>query len=469
MASTEIASLSEMTRSRAARRLAVLAGLAGIYFVAGKLGLRLAFVNASATAVWPATGIALAACLLFGLWVWPGILLGAFLVNLTTTGSVATSIGIGVGNTLEAIAGAYLIDRFAGGRGALDHARDVVKFAVFGAMLSTAISATCGVTALALSGLAGWSEYGSIWLTWWLGDAAGALIVAPLVLLWSARPRAPRRLRELLEAAVLLVSLAFAGLLVFGGYFPSRVKTYPLEFLCIPFLLWAAIRFARREAASAVLLLSGIAVWGTLRGFGPFARESQNESLLLLQAFMGVVSVMTLTLAAEVSERRQVEEQLRRLAVSDPLTGIANYRQLIAVLEWEIRRSEQTGTSFAVVFLDVDGLKKINDRYGHIAGSRALCRVASVLRLESRAMDTAARFGGDEFALVLPEIDEAKAWQAARRVSEHLLRDDESPTISVSLGVAVYPRDGETSDALLGAADRILYERRARYDGDANA
>jgi diguanylate cyclase (GGDEF)-like protein len=451
-----------MTPSRAVRRLAVLAGLAGTYFVAGKLGLRLAFVNASATAVWPPTGIALAAFLLLGLRVWPGILLGAFLVNLTTAGSVATSIGIGVGNTLEGLVGAYLIDRFAGGRGALDHARGVFKFAVFGALLSTAISATCGVTTLALGGLARWPEYGTIWLTWWLGDAAGALIFAPLVLLWSARPRTPRRLRDLLEAAVLLVTLALAGLLVFGGYFPSRVKTYPLEFLCIPFLLWAALRFARREAVSAVLLLSGIAVWGTLRGFGPFARESQNESLLLLQAFMGVVSVMTLTLASEVSERRQVEEQLRRLSVSDPLTGIANYRQLIAVLEWEINRSERTGRPFALVFLDVDGLKDINDRHGHVAGSRALCRVARELQVSSRSMDTAARFGGDEFALVLPEIDEAEAWRAARRVSEQLTLDGETPPVSVSLGVAVYPRDGATADELLGAADRILYEMKAR-------
>jgi len=443
----------------------VLAGLAGIYFVAGKLGLRLAFVNASATAVWPPTGIALAAFLLLGLRVWPGILLGAFLVNLTTAGSIATSIGIGVGNTLEGLAGAYLIDRFAGGRGAFDHARDVFKFAVFGAIFSTAISATCGVTTLILGGLARSSEYGSIWLTWWLGDAAGALIVAPVVLLWSARPRNPFGLRQLPEAAVQLASLALVGLLVFGGYFPSPVKTYPLEFLCIPFLLWAALRFTRREAATAVLLLSGIAVWGTLRGFGPFARESQNESLLLLQAFMGVVSVMTLTLAAEVAERRQVEQQLRRLSVSDPLTGIANYRQLIAVLEWEINRSERTGRPFALVFLDVDGLKDINDRHGHVAGSRALCRVARELQLSSRAMDTAARFGGDEFALVLPEIDEAEAWQAARRVSEQLTLDGETPPVSVSLGVAVYPRDGATADELLAAADRILYATKARGKG----
>jgi len=166
-----------------------------------------------------------------------------------------------------------------------------------------------------------------------------------------------------------------------------------------------------------------------------------------------------------VAERRQVEQQLRRLSVSDPLTGIANYRQLIAVLEWEINRSERTGRPFALVFLDVDGLKDINDRHGHVAGSRALCRVARELQLSSRAMDTAARFGGDEFALVLPEIDEAEAWQAARRVSEQLTLDGETPPVSVSLGVAVYPRDGATADELLAAADRILYATKARGKG----
>ncbi len=324
------------------------------------------------------------------------------------------------------------------------------------------MSATCGVTRLVLGGFARWADYGNIWLTWWLGDVAGALVVAPVVLLWSANPRVPWNRRQALEAAALGAALVIVSALAFGGFFPSRTKDYPLEFLCIPILLWAAFRFGAREAATAVLLLSGIAIRGTLHGYGPFVRDTQNESLLLLQAFLGVICVTKLMVASVVGERRRVEAQLRHLSVSDPLTGLANYRQLIAVLEGEIRRSQRTERPFALVLMDVDGLKKINDRHGHLVGSRALCRLAAALRGASRAIDTAARFGGDEFALVLPETDEAEAWQVAHRVEERLPRDGEKPRISASSGVAVYPGDGETVEALIVVADRALYEMKAR-------
>jgi diguanylate cyclase (GGDEF)-like protein len=263
------------------------------------------------------------------------------------------------------------------------------------------------------------------------------------------------------EAALLLLSLSIVGAIVFGGLFPSDVKNYPLEFLCLPLLIWAAFRFGQREVATVVAMLSGIATWGTLHGLGPFARNAQNESLLLLQTFMAVTALTTLTLAAVVSERRGAEKRLRRLAVSDPLTGLGNYRRLIASLEGEIRRSRRNERPFALLFLDLDDLKRINDRYGHLMGNRALCRVADVLRVSCRSIDTAARFGGDEFALVMPETREATAWQVAHRIQDDLAGDTEQPVLSLSVGVAEYPRDGETVEALLGVADHALYEAKA--------
>ena len=436
-------------------------GLAVVYFVAAKLGLRLAFVNPSASAVWPPTGIALAAYLIYGARVWPAILAGAFLANLTTAGSVATSIGIAAGNTLEGLLGAYLVERFAGGRQAFARPRNAFHFAVLAAGLGTTVSATCGVTSLALGGFAPWADVGRIWLTWWLGDGAGALVVTPAVLLWHENPRVQWTGRQAAEAAALLAGLLLVGLAVFGGVFPSGTKTYPLEFLCIPMLLWAAFRFGARETATAILLLSVIAIRGTLRGFGPFARETQNESLLLLQAFIAVIAVTKLIVAAVVSERRRMEGHLRDLAVRDPLTGLANYRQLMAALEAEIRRSQRTQREFAVLLLDVDGLKRINDRHGHLVGSRALCRLAAVLQVSCRAVDTAARYGGDEFALVLPETDAAAAGQVAARVLERLKQDVETPRIKASFGVALFPRDGTTAEAILSGADRALYGMKA--------
>lgn len=445
------------TYSRLWRSLATVVGLAAVYFGAAKLGLSLAFVNPSATAVWPPTGIALAAFLIFGARVWPAILVGAFVANLTTAGSVATSIGIAAGNTLEGLVAAYLVDRFAAGRQAFGRPRYAFRFAVLAAAVSPLLGATCGVTSLALGGFAPWADYGRIWLTWWLGDGAGALVVAPVVLLWYENPRIEWTRRQVAEAAALLASLVGVGLIVFQGAFPTPIKNYPLEVLCIPILLWAAFRFGARETASATLLLAVIAIHGTLGGFGPFARDTQNESLLLLQAFIAVIAVTKLIVASIVAERRRMEGHLRDLAVSDPLTGLANYRQLMVALEAEIRRSQRSERPFAVLLLDVDGLKRINDRHGHLVGSRALCRLAEVLHTSSRAVDTAARYGGDEFALVLPETDEPAARQVAGRIAERLTQDVESPRLAASVGVAVFPRDGTTAEAILSGADRALY------------
>ena len=442
--------------------LAAIGILAAIYFVVGKLGLSLALVNPSATAVWPPAGIALAALLVLGYRVWPGILLGAFLVNLTTAGSAATSVGIAIGNTLEGLIGAYLVNRFASGRNAFHRAQDTFKFAFLAGMLSTTASAAFGVTILALGGFASWANYGSIWLTWWLGDAVGDVVVAPLLILWSSNINARWNLPRVLEVVVLAVCLLLVGQIVFGGLFLPAAKNYPLEYLCIPFLIWAAFRFGQREAATATLVLSAIAIAGTLHGFGPFVRGSRNESLLLLQAFMGVMAVMTMAFSSVFAERQRAEEQARHLAVSDPLTGLANYRKLIDVLDAEIKRSGRTGRSFALLLLDLDGLKKINDTCGHLTGSRALCRLADVLRIYCRDMDTAARHGGDEFALVLPEAEAKAARQVASRIFERLVSDGEHPPLSVSTGAAVYPEDGETIETLMRAADRALYKRKRR-------
>ncbi|HKM90233.1 MAG TPA: MASE1 domain-containing protein, partial [Candidatus Acidoferrales bacterium] len=165
-----------MPHSRFPKDLAIGCALFAAYVVAGKLSLRLAFLHPSASVVWPPTGIALAALLVLGLRFWPAILAAAFVVSITTAGSAATSLGIAVGNTLEAVAGCWLVNRWAGGRAAFDTPRNVFRFAALAGLLSTAISATLGVTSLSLGGYAAWPEYASIWFTWWLGDATGALV-----------------------------------------------------------------------------------------------------------------------------------------------------------------------------------------------------------------------------------------------------------------------------------------------------
>jgi diguanylate cyclase (GGDEF)-like protein len=388
--------------------------------------------------------------------------LGAFFANLTTAGSVLTSIGIATGNTLEGVAGCYLVRRFARGQQAFERAQDIFKFAFLAGMVSTTISATVGVTTLSLGGFADWRVYGPIWRTWWLGDGTGAVLVTPLVLLWRENPRLNWTREQIIELALLFLGLFFTVWIVFGGRFHSEVKNYPLEYLCIPFLIWAAFRFGRRKAASANCVLAGIAIWGTLQGFGPFSREASNTSLLLVQSFVGIVAVTSLALAAEVSERKRADGRVQQLVGTDSLTGLANYRRLIDAVELEIKRYGRSGRSFAILILDLDGLKKLNDTHGHMVGSRALCRLADVLRAHCRQVDTPARFGGDEFAVVLPETDSAQAQQIATRIRERIASDGESPPISVAVGSAVFPDDGQSIENLLSAADRALYGMKRR-------
>jgi diguanylate cyclase (GGDEF)-like protein/PAS domain S-box-containing protein len=165
-------------------------------------------------------------------------------------------------------------------------------------------------------------------------------------------------------------------------------------------------------------------------------------------------------IVVDITEQRALEDHLRRQASSDSLTGLANHRRLFEVLQAEISRSTRTQREFSLLLLDLDGLKEINDRLGHPTGDRALCRLAQILTDCRRSIDTAARQGGDEFALVLPETSAAAANLVARRICDLLTRDAEEPALSVSVGVASYPNDADTVATLLYAADRALYDTK---------
>src|SRR5262245_40093269 len=286
-------------------------GVGVLYFVAGKLGLAFAVVHTNATAVWPPAGIALAAILLLGRQVWPAIFVGAFAVNISTAGSIVSSLGIAAGNTAEALVGAFLVERFANGAAAFDRAADTFKF-VAAVLLSTMMDATLGVSTLAITGYARWADFGPIWLTWWLGDAAGDLVVTPFLLL-AVRGKPPDAIgaRDRPLEALLLggVSVALA-VVVFRDVMMDPAH-YPLTFLCLPPLLWSAFRFGARETSALILLIATIAVGGTSAGLGAFAVASPNAALLLLQLFLGTMSATSLSIAALIWESRGVERALR--------------------------------------------------------------------------------------------------------------------------------------------------------------
>jgi PAS domain S-box-containing protein len=298
--------MESLRDARRASSLATLAAVAVVYVVAGKVGLHFASVHAAASPVWPPAGIALAALLVLGRGLWPAILVGAFVVNVTAAGAAATTAAaIAAGNTLEAVLGAAFVRRFAGGLAFVDRPGPFFAFAALAGFLATTVSPSVGVTALAATGQALWIDYRSIWLTWWLGDAAGVLVVTPFLVLWTRDPELASLRSRVSESMLLLVAVVATGLLVFGGILPPPAQRAPVAFVCLPPLLWAALRFGSREVSALVVLLSGIAVAGTLAGHGSFARVSRNESLVLLQGFLATLSVTMLPVAAVVRERQR--------------------------------------------------------------------------------------------------------------------------------------------------------------------
>jgi signal transduction histidine kinase/CheY-like chemotaxis protein len=394
-----------------------LAGIIAVsYFIAGKLGLTLASLNASASPVWPPAGIALAALLLLGYRVWPAILVGAFLVNVTTAGNLATSFAIATGNTLEAVAGAWLVNRFAAGKNVFDRPQGVFKFA-FAAAISAAISPVFGVTSLALAGFAHWTNYGVIWLTWWLGDTTGDLVFTPLVLLWSVASKQRWNKKEAVEVGILLLLFVLLSAVVFGGWLEISAKNYPVTFICGPVVIWMAFRFTQRETGTGIFILSVIAVWGTLHGFGPFVRETENQSLLGLQSWIAVMAITAMALSAGMAERRHIEEELQQqksvvetanrtkdhfLAMLShelrtPLTPVIS---ALESLETEPMQTEATRASLAMIHRNIEletqliddlldftriARDKMELRFAPVDAHAAVANVVEICRAEARS------------------------------------------------------------------------------------
>jgi PAS domain S-box-containing protein len=285
--------------------------LCSIYVSTATLGLSLDAVSGVAAAVWPPTGIALAALLLGGYRLWPGIALGAFLVNMSAGAPPLVASGMAAGNTMEALLATYLLRRRVGFSPALERLRDVGGLVIHAAFLSTLVSATIGVTSGWLGGLIPTAHYGQAWWTWWLGDMLADLLVAPLVLLWNRPPALRLSRRAVAEFLAVPVALGGISLLVFGNL--GGLSSTGASYLFFPPLIWTALRYGPSETAMVSAGVSLIAIWGTAQGWGPFVRETLRESLLLVQAFMGIVAMTSLLLAAAVAERRRAEAQQARL------------------------------------------------------------------------------------------------------------------------------------------------------------
>lgn len=441
--------------------------LAAAYFLAAKLALLVAIPPGYATAVWPASGIALAAALLQGHRIWPGIWLGASLVNVTVQSSLTAATLIGAGNTLEALAGAALFRAYVGPPGVFQRGADVVKFVAIAASSAT-IAATVAAAPLAFVHSLPWPDLSWNWWTWWQGDTAGIIIVAPLILGWSVRIRPAWTRWKIVEGSVLICLLLGVTYAIFGAGMGPYIPSPPLTFAILPFVIWAAFRFRQREVATVNALVCAMAVWFTLEGSGPFAQGSLNESLLLLLAFMCTVVTTGLVLSAVIGDRGRAVEATQRLlrdlreqTIRDPLTSLHNRRFLQDYLPRELIRAARERCPLAVIMIDLDRFKWINDSAGHQAGDRVLVEVAGLLRRQVRGSDIACRYGGEEFVVVLPRTTLENALRRSEEIRLAIARErGRFHPVTASLGVALCPAHATNAEALLHAADQALYEAK---------
>jgi PAS domain S-box-containing protein len=326
--------------SQRSQRVFEIVLLAAIYFASAELGLAFASPHPNVSPVWPPSGIAIAALLLIGYRAWPGVFLGAFLANALTPVPLLSALGIATGNTLEAVTAAVILQSLNFHR-ALDRAKDVGAFMAV-VFVATMVSATIGNVSLALANSAKWAEFFSLWITWWLGDLVGALVIGPLVLAWGTKSDHWLPRKRLIEAMLLLSVLGLAAMVTFAKASPAPLQYYPLTRMIVPFFLWVSLRLGQRGTTLATIVLSAFAIWGTAHGFGPFIVEnrSASEALLQLQLYVGSNAVTFLFLAAAVQERRTATEALRRnqqqlsVALDAAKMGTWNYDLETTKVQW---------------------------------------------------------------------------------------------------------------------------------------
>lgn len=299
-----------------------------------RLGLSLGAVSRFATLVWFPSGTALAALLLFGYRLWPAILLGAFLVNLFNGAPLLVAVGIGIGNTLEALVGTSLLKR-NGFSYDLDHLRDVLLLVLLVMPLSALISATIGVSSLFLGRVISLSSSAPTWSAWWIGDMISILLLTPFFLTWSTWPRARVSIQRVVEMGILTAFVLAVGLIAFLGLLQAHEGGYPLAYVVFPPLIWAALRFGPRGALLAMVGVSSLAVVGAIRGSVSFSAASLSERLLLIQCFMGITAITSMLLAAVAAERRELERRkdefiaLASHELKTPVTSLKGFAQLL--------------------------------------------------------------------------------------------------------------------------------------------
>ncbi|HET6998248.1 MAG TPA: EAL domain-containing protein [Solirubrobacterales bacterium] len=444
----------------------VLIAVGAVYFAVAKLGLAFAAGNDIVSAVWPPSGVALAAVVLLGYRVWPAIAVAAFLSNVTGDSSPAVAAGIASGNALAAVTAGFLLAR-AKFDPALRRIRDVVALALLGAGASTALNATIGVACLWADGVVSSGGLWEFWRVWWLGDLTGVLLVAPPLLLIGTRSTPLPRAR-IAEASLVMAALVGLTILILDQ---GVTLAYPV----FPLLILVAMRFRQPGAAAAALVVSILGVYFTANGEGPFVGGSSAIELLRAQLFVAVAAATALLVAAmrteweraedALAKQRLAEERLEHMALHDPLTGLPNRALFLDRLEHALASARRPQSHLAVFFCDIDGFKHVNDGFGHEAGDELLIALPPLLREALRPADTVARFGGDEFVILCEDLEsETDAVTVAERIAAAFAKplkiEGRVHHVSVSVGVVFAAAEEASASGILRDADAAMYRAK---------
>ncbi len=398
----EQAAMKNITTSH--NHIIKLVALAAIYFATGKLGLTLSTVGGVVTLVWPPTGVGLAAVLLYGHRMWPALVAGAFLTNVTSDAPVGFALATAIGNPLPPLVGAWLLSR-ADFDSAINRIKDVLVLIFLGALAPTTLSSSVGASGLFFTGMISGPDFFHTWLTWWLGDTLGVLMVAPVLLSLVKHPYLDWDRHQWVEALIWLLSFFCIISAVYHDWFDFSV-TQTLIYLSFPLLIWPSLRFGTKETTLAALLIAYSAVWYTSEGAGPFTIGTMSERLGLLWSFMGAVTVTGLFLAAAMCERKRaikdLENQRDRLE-NEVLARTADLSKMNATLVEEISERKQVNEKLrlqtqvikqvhdSVISVDMDGIitswNKGSERLFHFSAKEVLGRhVATVYPEESHEM-----------------------------------------------------------------------------------
>ncbi|WP_161957594.1 MASE1 domain-containing protein [Mariprofundus sp. EBB-1] len=341
--------------------------IAMLYALLGKIGLSVAIPFTNVSAFWPPSGFALAMVLLLGRRSWPGIFLGALIVNTATffdhstldtvAYSIVTGIGIAIGSLIQPILGAKLFHRLIGTKNQIARIQEVLTFALI-IPLMCLISSSIGVSSLLLGGVASFDQVAELWLTWWLGDSLGVLIFTPLLLVWWNVKE--QQLKALVNLKLLIIYsiLIASGFIGFGAFFSESQQHLPLEFIVWPCLLWLALHFTFREVSIGILILSGVSAWQTSHGVGPFILGTPNHSLLMLQLFIFITAITAMIISILVRKSEQ------RLFEAERLNSDLNkYKE---TLEYKVEERTKEVATFAAAFEQIGEAIVITDEHGEI-------------------------------------------------------------------------------------------------------